>query len=97
MLELFKKFIYINWLRPENAMFNALRASSLLPYKFKSPSIDISCGDGIFSFIVAGGELDQRFDKFLAVDTSGFRKKADIHDFVPEAGSCTGGQIAIFV
>lgn len=60
-----KNFLNIFWLRPENAMYTSLRSKSLDGYKFKKKSLDISCGDGIFTFTHLGGEFDTNFDIFL--------------------------------
>ncbi len=60
---------YLNayWLRPENAFWMTLRSLTLSRCHANSPSIDISCGDGVFSFLHAGGEFDPSFDVFGAV------------------------------
>jgi SAM-dependent methyltransferase len=57
---------YLNayWLRPENAMWMALRSEALSEVSLVGPSADFCCGDGIFTFIHAGGVLDPSFDVF---------------------------------
>jgi len=36
-------------------------------FQFRPPSLDLGCGDGIFSFIRAGGGFDESFDAFRSV------------------------------
>lgn len=46
-----------------------------------SPSLDLGCGDGIFSFIRAGGEFDRTFDAFRSVaQLDHFFENVDIFD-----------------
>lgn len=70
--ELFREFLNFFWLRPENALLLAMRAEvyrSTLG-SFKDRSLDVSCGDGIFSFITFGGKLSKRTDMFRSLDLS---------------------------
>ena len=62
--ELFNKFIKFFWLRPENALMTSIRSQ-----KYSSTSnllgemnMDISCGDGVFTFLTMGGELSDESD-----------------------------------
>jgi SAM-dependent methyltransferase len=52
------------WLRPENALWMALRSWALDQVELKGPCADISCGDGVFTFLHCGGEFDFAFDVF---------------------------------
>lgn len=65
---LLRRFVQAYWLRPENALWMTLRSLALDRVAFHSPSMDISCGDGIFSFLHMGGEFDPSFDVFQSVD-----------------------------
>ena len=72
VLKFYKIFLSFLWLRPENAVLGTLRAVDfrkvLEKYIKKNHKIlDISCGDGIFSFICAGGELDFKSDAFSSI------------------------------
>ena len=62
----FRKFLNFFWLRPENALLLAIRAEKYREtVKFMgSYNIDVSCGDGVFSFITMGGELSSESDMF---------------------------------
>ncbi len=62
-----RRFLNCYWLRPENALWMTLRSDVLEPCQFGRPSIDLSCGDGIFSFLHAGGDFDLDFDVFTSV------------------------------
>jgi|GEM_PF-394502 len=66
--ELLRRFLNIYWLRPENAFWMTLRSAALSRVDFEPRSIDVACGDGVFSFVHAGGAFDEAFDVFCAVD-----------------------------
>ncbi len=61
-------FLEAYWLRPENALWMALRSEALNRVELQRPVADVSCGDGVFTFIHCGGLFDRSFDVFLAVD-----------------------------
>jgi len=67
MAERLRRFLSCYWLRPENALWMTLRSQVLDAYRFELPSLDLSCGDGVFSFLHAGGALDEDFDVFRTV------------------------------
>ncbi len=62
-----RRFLNCYWLRPENAFWMSLRSQALDAFEFDGPAIDISCGDGVFSFLHAGGDFDCEFDVFHEV------------------------------
>ena len=59
------RFLKAYWLRPENALWMALRSEVLADVPWLRPSVDLSCGDGVFSFLHFGGRFDDDFDVFL--------------------------------
>jgi SAM-dependent methyltransferase len=65
--ELLRRYLNIYWLRPENAFWTVLRSLAWRQVAMASPSIDMSCGDGVFSFVHAGGAFGPSFDVFRAV------------------------------
>ena len=74
--EYFSKFLKFFWLRPESALMLAVRAE-----KYASTmklmgdyNIDVSCGDGVFSFITMGGELSEDSDMYRSLDHSSKRE-----------------------
>ena len=74
----FKEFLKFFWLRPENALLLSLRAeayqSTLKYFGDGSNTIDVSCGDGVFSFIVLSGTLSNKTDMFRSLDLTSERK-----------------------
>lgn len=82
-IDLFKQFLNFYWLRPESALMQTLRSMSFrkgLKY-FNENSIDVACGDGIFSFLTLGGEFNEDADvyKNLILQNNILRKK-DTYD-----------------
>jgi len=65
--ELLRAFLSAYWLRPENALWMTLRSATLAKQALASPTLDLCCGDGIFSFLHADGRFDAAFDVFGAV------------------------------
>lgn len=72
--DLFREFLNFFWLRPENALLLALRAevyqSTLVHFGNGERTIDVSCGDGVFSFISFGGKLSVKTDMFRSLNLS---------------------------
>jgi len=62
-----KDFLNIYWLRPETAVFRSIDAVVMKDFVFQSPSLDFGCGDGLFSFLRAGGNLDPDFPQFYTI------------------------------
>lgn len=87
MRERLERFLGCFWLRPENALWMALRSESLDGYEFRTPSLDLSCGDGLFSFLHAGGRLDDAFDAYASVGHLNrvTTEHADMYDHVDAA------------
>lgn len=68
-INLFKQFLNFYWLRPESALMLTLRSMSYrngLKY-FNKNSIDVACGDGVFSFLTLGGELNEDTDMYQSL------------------------------
>lgn len=63
-----RRFLQAYWLRPENALWMTLRSTTLARCALRRPSIDLSCGDGVFSFLHCSGVFDPAFDVFQSVD-----------------------------
>ena len=80
----------VYWLRPESALWDAIASAVIARHPFESPSVDLGSGNGIFSFITAGGMFAPRYDWYRNVDPSGFWENRDIYDVVespPDASS----------
>ncbi len=82
-VELFKSFLDFYFLRPENALMLTLRSIS---YKnslefFHNKSIDVCCGDGVFSFLTLGGKLNRQVDMYQSIKLSNeIVRKIDNYD-----------------
>ena len=75
---LFNEFLNYFWLRPENAIIFTLKGEKLFQTKkfIKNISMDVACGNGIFSFITFGGRVKKTEDMYLDLDYG----KKDIYD-----------------
>ena len=74
--KLLKQFLNWFWLRPESAILLSLRGAAYhetFKY-FANDSLDVSCGDGVFSFIACGGEISKANDMYQSLDLSGGSK-----------------------
>ncbi len=85
MKEILKNFLNAYWLRPETALWRTLDVEAMRTFKVTSPSLDLGCGDGTFSFIRAGGGYEDDFDVFLNVDNlDKYWENVDIYDAYEE-------------
>ena len=57
-----KNFLNLYWLRPENGLITPFKSEAFADLKFESPSLDLSCGDGLFMAIHLGAVFDDNFD-----------------------------------
>lgn len=80
--EKLRQFLNLTWLRPEVSLFQVFRSDALRHVKFLSPSLDISCGDGLTMFVHLGGILDVNFDCFQSTRAKEFKHLSfkDIYD-----------------
>jgi hypothetical protein len=81
-----REFLNFYWLRPENALMLYQRSLSyrktLRFLDIKNDSIDISCGDGVFSFLTFGGQLSADSDMFRSIKyEKNISRKIDNFDF----------------
>ena len=75
-----RQYINAYWLRPENAFWMVLRSDVLSRVPMRGPILDLGCGDGVFSFLHAGGRFASKFDVFTAVNN--LERVLDDHDDV---------------
>lgn len=69
-------------------MWREIDIKAMQSFEFLSPSLDFGCGDGIFSFIRAGGEFDERFDAFRTiVGLDKYFNNVDVFDAYDESSS----------
>jgi SAM-dependent methyltransferase len=81
-----RTFLNMYWLRPELCPLLAYKSKAFADVEFASPSIDISCGDGLFTFVHLGGEFADDFDCFQATRAKEFKHESfvDIYDSFEE-------------
>ena len=70
----------VSWLRPESALWDAIASSLISQFPIQQPSLDLGSGNGIFSFITAGGAFSLDYDWYRNVDPRGFWENKDIYD-----------------
>jgi SAM-dependent methyltransferase len=77
------------WLRPETAVWRALDFQALDEVEIVGPSLDLGCGDGAFSFMLAGGRytLDYDFSSMTAAHDQ-FFSNVDIYDHFDASKVC---------
>lgn len=85
--ERLRSYLNAYWLRPENAFWMTIRSELLATVPFANPSLDLCCGDGIFTFIHSGGQLDNQFDVYTGTDPLGNQpaSEADMYDYVDDS------------
>ncbi len=86
--EVFKAFLSLCWLRPENGALAYYQSRSWKDVKVKGPCIDISTGDGFSIFLHCGGRFHESFD-FFSNNTAARRfshdKFIDIYDRIDKS------------
>lgn len=65
--ERFRRYLSAYWLRPENALWMTLRSMALSEVEWARPSLDVCCGDGVFTYLHLGGVFEDDFDVFTSV------------------------------
>ncbi len=73
-----KEQLNVYWLRPESALWAAVASYEINLLDIDHVDIDLGSGNGIFSFITAGGRFSEKFDWFIQADTAD--KKKNVFD-----------------
>ncbi|MCF8176913.1 MAG: hypothetical protein K9J74_00235 [Sulfuritalea sp.] len=68
---LLEQYLSYFWLRPLAGLWDAVVGTQLSKIDFPGPSIDIGCGDGVFSSIFMGTKYDENFDIATGMKTEG--------------------------
>lgn len=79
-VDFLKMHLNVNWLRPESALWDAVASNLICKLDIAPPSLDLGCGNGIFSFITFGGDFSIDYDWYINVKPEGFWKNKDIYD-----------------
>lgn len=66
------KFLSLYWLRPENGLITTFKSKAIENLEIRSPSLDISCGDGMYMAIHLGAEFEFSFDFFKSTRAKDF-------------------------
>jgi len=75
------QLLNVFWLRPETALWRSIDIETMSDFEIVSPSLDLGCGDGIFSFIRAGGKFEKSFDAFQSIGKiENYFNNIDIYD-----------------
>ena len=83
MSRFLKELLDVYWLRPETALWRAIDIEVMKDFEVCGKSLDLGCGDGVFSFIRAGGRFDFSFDDYQSMgDLDRFFQGDDVHDFL---------------
>jgi SAM-dependent methyltransferase len=78
VFDLLRKYFQLYWLKPFDAVNDTANAIALLNFDWsKEPILEIGGGDGVFSFIMHGGEFSFSDDRYNQTDPS---KAGDIYD-----------------
>lgn len=78
--DLLAAHLNVEWLRPENALCDTLASTLIQKYEMAPPSLDLGCGNGIFTFITAGGRFSIDYDWYINTDPDGFWQHKDIYN-----------------
>jgi SAM-dependent methyltransferase len=80
-MSVLRELLNVYWLRPETALWRAIDIEIMKDFDINGKSLDLGCGDGILSFIRAGGKFDIAFDDYQSVgNLDKFFENYDIHD-----------------
>ncbi|MBM4328184.1 MAG: methyltransferase domain-containing protein [Deltaproteobacteria bacterium] len=87
LLEFVEEHLNVWWLRPESALCDSIASSAVSQHEMTRPSLDLGSGNGIFSFITAGGKFTPDYDWHRNVDPTGFSENQDIYNTCVEPPS----------
>lgn len=75
-------FIYMDWLRPENIVWEAVM-THLVGQELSTASniLEVGIGNGYNSFMTLGGKFSKEYDWYYNVNTEGFWLNKDIYDY----------------
>lgn len=77
-----KQLLELYWLRPETALWRTFDCLLMDGHTLSGRSIEFGCGDGMLSFIMAGGKINN-YDVYEDLfDVAGFNNGVDIYNVV---------------
>ena len=78
--KIFIERIKTTWLRPERALWYACEleaVAKLLPVNWPNVVMEYGCLDGLSTFTMLGGEVDEAYDEYLDIDIDNEKKYVD--------------------
>jgi len=82
LADLIEAHLNMSWLRPENVAFDATASYFVRKQGVSRPALDLGSGNGIFSFLTAGGGFGIEFDWYVQVGVEN-SPGGDIYDTPP--------------
>jgi len=89
-IEYLEQLLSVHWLRPETALWRIFDCLLMHDCNLAGQSIDLGCGDGTLSYIMAGGKIGN-FDAYTHLTSlQSFNQGADIYntkvspDYIPD-------------
>jgi SAM-dependent methyltransferase len=79
---LLRRYLQLYWLKPFDAVNDTANAWTLGQGDWQAPVLEIGSGDGVFSFVMHGGEFAMEDDRYDQADPS---REGDIFDVYREA------------
>lgn len=79
--EIFDQLFYMQWLRPENVMWDLPAVLLTAPHiRQDIKKVEIGIGNGCSSFTVLGGTFKKEYDWYYNVNLDGYWDNSDIYD-----------------
>lgn len=75
-----EQHLNVEWLRPGTVLWDAVASRAISQLKFEPPSLDLGAGNGIFSFITAGGAFTRDYDWYRNINLKGFWENEDVYN-----------------
>ena len=87
-MSVLKELLNVYWLRPESALWRSIDIEVMKDFEICGNSLDLGCGDGVFSYIRGGGKFDISFDDYQSIgNLEKYYDNEDIHDVFLEGYS----------
>lgn len=77
--DLLEAHLNVWWIRPESIVWDTVASILIREQDLPGPMLDLGCGNGVFSFVTAGGQFGIDYDWYAQVDTESSGRK-DIYD-----------------
>lgn len=83
LADLFEAHLNVSWLRPENIVWDTIASYWVRQQGLTRPTLDLGSGNGMFSFVTAGGRFDVDFDWFRHTGLDDAAGAGDIYNASP--------------